>query len=87
MSCLCPPCITESGICLNESHTNPWKLVNLIPQKGANLRKYQKRPNVEIDRKNTGEEENEICDQLQEHANLDCDACCVLCVNNEVTTV
>ena len=41
--CLCPPCINEEGQCLNSSHTDPWRLVNLIPQKGANLRKYQKR--------------------------------------------
>ena len=41
--CLCPPCIKDEGECLNYSHTDPWRLVNLIPSKGANKRKYQKR--------------------------------------------
>ena len=41
--CLCPPCIKEEGTCLNASHTDPWRTVKLIPEKGANLRKYQKR--------------------------------------------
>ena len=41
--CLCPPCITEEGECLNSSHTDDWKVVNLIPKRGANLQKYMKR--------------------------------------------
>ena len=34
--CLCTPCIQESGQCENYSHTDPWKLVTLIPSKGSN---------------------------------------------------
>ena len=41
---LCPPCIEDNGKeCLNSTHTDPWRLVKLIPEKDANLRKYQKR--------------------------------------------
>ena len=40
--CLCPPCIADSGECLNAGCTDPWKVVQLIPEKGANLWKYQK---------------------------------------------
>ena len=40
--CLCLPCIQDKGVCLNASHTDPWKLIHLIPQKGANRRKYKK---------------------------------------------
>ena len=46
--CLCTPCITEVGQCLNASHTDPWKLVNLIPERGANLKKYQKRKQPDV---------------------------------------
>ena len=41
--CLCPVCITEEGDCENSEHTDPWKVVDLVPEKGANLRKYQKK--------------------------------------------
>ena len=42
--CLCPPCIRDDGEdCLNGDYTDPWQLINLIPQKGSNLRKYAKR--------------------------------------------
>ena len=41
--CLCPPCITDEGECKNSDYTNPWRVVNLIPEKGANKRKYDKR--------------------------------------------
>ena len=41
--CLCPPCINEEGVCLNSDYTDPWRIVDLIPEKGANLRKYAKR--------------------------------------------
>ena len=41
--CLCPPCISEEGECLNKSHTDPWRLVELVPERGSNLRKYDKR--------------------------------------------
>ena len=42
--CLCPPCIKDDGSeCLNSDHTDPWKLVKLVPERGANIRKYQKR--------------------------------------------
>ena len=41
--CLCPACIADSGECVNSAYTDPWKLVNLIPEKGANKRKYQER--------------------------------------------
>ena len=42
--CLCPPCIRDDGSeCLNAEFTDPWRTVKLIPEKGANLRKYQKR--------------------------------------------
>ena len=41
--CLCPPCVSMVGECLNSSHTDAWREVKLIPQKGANKMKYQKR--------------------------------------------
>ena len=41
--CLCPSCINEEGECTNSSHADLWRLVNLIPEKGANLRKFQKK--------------------------------------------
>ena len=60
--CLCMPCITEEGDCLNSSHTDPWREVQLIPERGANLRKYQKRklpqPRRNRERKMEKEQEN-----------------------------
>ena len=42
--CLCPPCIEDNGEeCLNSSHTDPWRTVKLIPERGARLQKYKKR--------------------------------------------
>ena len=42
--CLCPPCIHDDGSeCLNADYTDAWKMVYLIPTKGSNKRKYQKR--------------------------------------------
>ena len=41
--CLCPPCMSQIGTCLNFSHTDPWKLVKLIPLKGSRINKYKKR--------------------------------------------
>ena len=41
--CLCPNCVNETGECENSDHTDPWRLVNLIPERGANKKKYQKR--------------------------------------------
>ena len=41
--CLCPPCISEQDECLNSEYTEPWRLVELIPKKGDNPRKYAKR--------------------------------------------
>ena len=48
--CLCPSCIKDEGECYNSEHTDPWRIVNLIPQKGSNLRKYakRKRPDEEV---------------------------------------
>ena len=40
--CLCPNCIKEDGQCFNKGFADPWRLINLIPEKGANLQKYQK---------------------------------------------
>ena len=45
--CLCDPCIEDKGQCLNASRTDPWKLIQLILQKGVNKRKYQKRKRPE----------------------------------------
>ena len=42
--CLCSACIHETGRCENYRHTDPWKLVELKPSKGANKNKYKKRP-------------------------------------------
>ena len=42
--CLCPPCISENGeMCENAPFTDPWREVDLIPVKGENKRKHQKR--------------------------------------------
>ena len=41
--CLCPPCISEEGDCWNKEHTDPWRVVTLIQEKGANKKKYEKR--------------------------------------------
>ena len=46
--CLCGPCISEQGECVNSSHTDAWRLVNLVPEKGANLRKYGKRQRPDV---------------------------------------
>ena len=48
--CLCLPCIKDDGSeCLNEGFTDPWRLVNLIPQKGSSLKKYAKRKRPDAD--------------------------------------
>ena len=67
--CLCLPCITENGECLNQSHTDPWKLVHLKPEKGANLRKYQKRkrPDSNYVPRQTVAEGNGFGNQLHEN--------------------
>ena len=62
--CLCSPCISEDGECLNSQYSDPWRTVKLVPLKGCNLRKYQKRkrPDVEIaDAERTKQSENK-CD-------------------------
>ena len=41
--CLCNSCITEIGDCLNADHTDAWKVIDLVPANGSNLRKYQKK--------------------------------------------
>ena len=41
--CLCRLCIVEQGTCCNAEHADPWRRVDLKPQRGANMRKYQKR--------------------------------------------
>ena len=42
--CLCPPCIRDDGEeCYNKDYSDPWRIVNLIPQKGSSLKKYAKR--------------------------------------------
>ena len=45
--CLCPPCIKGDEDCWNKSHSDPWRLINMVPERGANLRKYQKRKHPE----------------------------------------
>ena len=45
--CVCPPCIGNNGICLNNSFTDAWKLEKLEPIRGENVRKHQKRKRVE----------------------------------------
>ena len=55
--CLCPPCITESGECLNASHADPLRLVKLVPERGANLRKYQKRKRPDAQKQNSHPDE------------------------------
>ena len=47
--CLCPPCVSQIGTCLNSTHTDPWKLVKLIPVKGSTLNKYKKRQRPDHD--------------------------------------
>ena len=48
--CLCPPCIKNNGEeCLNSLFADPWRDVKLIPTKGANKRKYQKRKRPDAD--------------------------------------
>ena len=39
--CLCPACISEEGTCVNEDHADPWRLVKLIPERGANKKKIR----------------------------------------------
>ena len=58
--CLCPPCIKEEGQCWNEEHTDPWREVDLIPEKGSNLRKYdkRKRPDHQIIQQNEENNDN-----------------------------
>ena len=46
--CLCPPCISENGQCHNFAHADPWRSVDLIPQKGASMKKYEKRKRPDI---------------------------------------
>ena len=47
--CLCSGCIRDDGTpCENSGQTDPWRLVNLIPSKGANKNKYKKRPRPDI---------------------------------------
>ena len=41
--CLCPGCIDGSGHCANSSFVTPWKKVDLVPVKGDNKRKHDKR--------------------------------------------
>ena len=56
--CLCPPCISEQGCCYNHAHVDDWRTIKLIPQKGANLKKYKKRkqPDTGISQKCVQEE-------------------------------
>ena len=60
--CLCKACIDDSGAeCLNSAYTDPWRLVTLVSEKGANKRKYQKikHPCADIPRlENTSEQQN-----------------------------
>ena len=67
--CLCLPCIEDNGEeCLNSAHTDPWRLVNLIPSRGANLRKYQKRKRPEVAQIiQEKEKEKSVTDHLQEN--------------------
>ena len=47
---LCPPCIHDDGSeCLNADYTDAWKTVDLIPTKGSNKRKYQKRKRTDAE--------------------------------------
>ena len=40
--CLCSPCISEKGECLNKEHIDPWQLVKLVPKKGDSKLKHEK---------------------------------------------
>ena len=42
--CLCPHCIADDGECDNYAFTDKWRTVNLVPIKGENMRKHEKRP-------------------------------------------
>ena len=53
--CLCPACIADNGECQNAPYTDPWQLIKLVPQKGANLKKYQKRKHPAITLLDRGE--------------------------------
>ena len=46
--CLCNPCITNHGTCLNSRFTDKWKLQKLEPIKGENIRKHMKRKKLQM---------------------------------------
>ena len=60
--CLCPSCIRDDGRkCENAAQTDPWRIVTLIPPKGANKNKYKKWPRP--DQKIVQNQENERNDR------------------------
>ena len=72
---MCTPCISEEGQCLNHAYTDPWRLVKLIPQKGASMKKYEKRicPDSgtrQQTQEEEQEEEQEECSSDEELPNI-----------------
>ena len=48
--CLCDPCINDDRTkCMNAEYTDDWKTVDLIPKKGSNKEKYDKRKRPDAD--------------------------------------
>ena len=69
--CLCEACIKEEGECLNKEYTDPWKLVKLVPEKGANKRKYQKRVRPDAHLKNAQAEAQAQATEVEEEISDD----------------
>ena len=66
--CLCEPCITDKGNCLNTAYADPWKKVNLTPLKGDNLRKHAKHKAPVIC---AVPETDDVTDTINDEDNLD----------------
>ena len=52
---------------MNASHTDSWRLINLVPEKRANLRKYQKRkrPDAHIQQKERNSEKDNVSSEKE----------------------
>ena len=52
---------------MNASHTDSWRLVNLVPEKWASLRKYQKRkrPDAHIQQKERNSEKDNVSSEKE----------------------
>ena len=75
--CLCRACILDNGEeCMNSEHADPWKLVKLIPEKGANKKKYQKRKRLDAHLRMVSEENENVnaSDEVNENCAGDSDA-------------